>query len=395
MELRPISWKSNPAKLKDDIDHNFQSISTAFNALLQMKLDGITLDKVTANEIFLGPSPLSSIFLSKGDKHDVVRVQCGDNIMTGGTQNRPVVSVSGSPIFDSVTASNAIFGSIQLGGRPLHDIFYSRLEASGITHPKLGDNLSLRDNTIHLSSSPTFDSIRSNSLTASTASFSSITYRGTPIDRFFGSHTYVRPGKNTTTGGTANNPVVSVVDDPDFNSIRARVATMGQTSMNGLTADTISSIGVTSNELRAHDVLSVGGAFHVTSGRINVGCEPEQEVSSFLRTAVRIVAPENSPIHHALVVQNRNHMVRRTLNDQSVDFVIRGDGKVGIGAFDGLRSRLTIKTSEGHDQIQLSTPFTPDGSNDKRGTSGNVTWDDQYVYVKTNAGWKRSQLSSF
>jgi hypothetical protein len=38
---------------------------------------------------------------------------------------------------------------------------------------------------------------------------------------------------------------------------------------------------------------------------------------------------------------------------------------------------------------------TPSGSADTQGTVGDITSDDNYIYVKTNAGWKRSALSTF
>jgi hypothetical protein len=38
---------------------------------------------------------------------------------------------------------------------------------------------------------------------------------------------------------------------------------------------------------------------------------------------------------------------------------------------------------------------TPSGSADSQGTVGDITSDDNYIYVKTSAGWKRSALSTF
>ena len=39
--------------------------------------------------------------------------------------------------------------------------------------------------------------------------------------------------------------------------------------------------------------------------------------------------------------------------------------------------------------------YTPTSSNDSYGNIGNVTSDDDYLYVKTNNGWKRTSLESF
>jgi hypothetical protein len=38
---------------------------------------------------------------------------------------------------------------------------------------------------------------------------------------------------------------------------------------------------------------------------------------------------------------------------------------------------------------------TPSSSADTQGTVGDITSDDNYIYVKTNAGWKRAALSTF
>lgn len=39
--------------------------------------------------------------------------------------------------------------------------------------------------------------------------------------------------------------------------------------------------------------------------------------------------------------------------------------------------------------------YTPTSSNDSYGNIGNVTSDDDYLYIKTNNGWKRTSLQSF
>lgn len=39
--------------------------------------------------------------------------------------------------------------------------------------------------------------------------------------------------------------------------------------------------------------------------------------------------------------------------------------------------------------------YTPTSSNDSYGNIGNVTSDDEYLYIKTNNGWKRTTLQSF
>ncbi len=45
---------------------------------------------------------------------------------------------------------------------------------------------------------------------------------------------------------------------------------------------------------------------------------------------------------------------------------------------------------------QITIPlFTPNDSTDKNGSLGNITRDDDYIYIKCSDGWKRSNLESF
>jgi hypothetical protein len=39
--------------------------------------------------------------------------------------------------------------------------------------------------------------------------------------------------------------------------------------------------------------------------------------------------------------------------------------------------------------------YTPSGSTDTSGNLGNVTRDDDYLYIRTNTGWKRTNLENF
>jgi hypothetical protein len=43
-------------------------------------------------------------------------------------------------------------------------------------------------------------------------------------------------------------------------------------------------------------------------------------------------------------------------------------------------------------QLNITTSYTPTSSGDTYGDIGSLTWDDTYVYVKTNSGWGRTTL---
>lgn len=56
---------------------------------------------------------------------------------------------------------------------------------------------------------------------------------------------------------------------------------------------------------------------------------------------------------------------------------------------------LDVDGMAGYDQLRLRTSYTPGSSADPNGSVGDVAWDENYIYIKTSAGWKRSSLSAF
>jgi hypothetical protein len=40
-------------------------------------------------------------------------------------------------------------------------------------------------------------------------------------------------------------------------------------------------------------------------------------------------------------------------------------------------------------------PFTPASTGDQSGDAGQIAYDENFIYVKTASGWKRSALSTF
>ncbi len=57
-------------------------------------------------------------------------------------------------------------------------------------------------------------------------------------------------------------------------------------------------------------------------------------------------------------------------------------------------SRLDVSWA-GYSQLRLRTSYTPTGTGDPNGNTGDIAWDVNYFYVKTGAGWKRTALSTF
>jgi hypothetical protein len=71
-------------------------------------------------------------------------------------------------------------------------------------------------------------------------------------------------------------------------------------------------------------------------------------------------------------------------------------GNVALGVSDNNpTAKVDIQGSYGYNQLRLRTSYTPTSSADSNGNTGDISWDNNYIYVKTSAGWKRSALSTF
>ena len=68
-------------------------------------------------------------------------------------------------------------------------------------------------------------------------------------------------------------------------------------------------------------------------------------------------------------------------------------GNMGVGTATPV-SKLHVSKSTGYDQLQVEYPYTPTGTNDSNGNVGNITWDNEYLYIKTSNGWKRVHLNN-
>ena len=82
-------------------------------------------------------------------------------------------------------------------------------------------------------------------------------------------------------------------------------------------------------------------------------------------------------------------------NDTTATLFVGGiDHRVGIRT-DSPTAKLDVNGDMGYDQFRLRTTYTPTGTADANGATGDMAWDDNYVYIKTSAGWKRAALSTF
>jgi hypothetical protein len=89
------------------------------------------------------------------------------------------------------------------------------------------------------------------------------------------------------------------------------------------------------------------------------------------------------------------------IDTSSFSAIIGGlSNTISSGVFRSVILGGTVITATQNDTVYVPNlvvvnSITPTGTADAQGVEGQITWDDDYVYVKTSVGWKRSALSTF
>jgi hypothetical protein len=127
---------------------------------------------------------------------------------------------------------------------------------------------------------------------------------------------------------------------------------------------------------------------------------------------VPILVEAVKELSSGITTSNNTHLETQTIlaEDNNVELNFNGTQQTAIGG------GLSVLHAKGQDQAAdlitdtdgnfvtnndfkpqaLTIPFyTPNSSNDVAGNEGNITRDDNYLYVKTSSGWKRTNLESF
>lgn len=82
----------------------------------------------------------------------------------------------------------------------------------------------------------------------------------------------------------------------------------------------------------------------------------------------------------------------RTNNVNRIQISNAGNIGINIGT---PTATLDVNGTTGFDQLRLRQAFTPTSTADASGNVGDVSWDDNFIYIKTSTGWKRSALTTF
>ena len=141
----------------------------------------------------------------------------------------------------------------------------------------------------------------------------------------------------------------------------------------------------------SNDRISLGLFNYDTNNEsLTIGDKPEFRLNSFKRTRVRITPQNDSSNYQSIVIQSGEEIKSKRFNDENVHFTVKGDGCIGMQAFHGLVSTLTIG-GRPDAQLTLKSPYTPSKTPDKVPV-GTLAWDTNNLYLKTEEGWKKVKL---
>lgn len=389
LELRRVNWKTNPAQMKQDIDHNFQLMESILTDIFQQKLDNIRINKLNSESVFISDKNILNIINEKFDEKNVSIKVKKNLIVSGDSSNYFEISIAPDPEFESIQtesirSTHGFFKEIFSGNTNINEIFVTKEGIKNIERYEIGDGLELKDSDIkrvQVKRDLNFDSLTSISFTSNSISVDSILFKGAPIQNLWGSHTYISCGDNLYSSGTKNAPKLSVSKTPIFDEVVTTDMTASTISVKKINTEQIGSKNFMFNdkELDMFGTISIKDSttnfysnFFIHEDNITIGIDPISDISAFKRTKLRLMGNGGSPIHQTFLIQKFGKTDDKILKNDNVDFVIKGDGKVGIGIYEQLTSQLNVASNDGFDQLRLVNSFTPLDSYDKRGDRKSV-----------------------
>jgi hypothetical protein len=176
-------------------------------------------------------------------------------------------------------------------------------------------------------------------------------------------------------GGTGWGGILWVGDDFDNGGIRATARNASNAFYSEISSETFG--GDSHGPLRLR-VAGIDDKFEFVSGKRGSN-------NSFLS----LMKSQDTAIINA---GTDDQLVLKTQGLQRL--LISKEGNIGAGVNDPT-SILDLKSTLGFNQLRLRNSFTPNGSGDSRGQKGDLAYDNNFIYIKTAEGWKRTKLETF
>ena len=139
---------------------------------------------------------------------------------------------------------------------------------------------------------------------------------------------------------------------------------------------------------------------------------PENYMGVHYDNVTALLVEAVKELSSGVTTSNNIHLETQTIlaEDNNIELNYSGTPETAIGG--GIRILHALGTDNAAELITdidgnfvtnndlkpqaLTIPlYTPTSSNDTTGSEGNITRDDNYMYVKTSTGWKRTNLESF
>jgi len=134
---------------------------------------------ISGNTILSAGTDLYNIFLTTADGNDITRVQPGSNILTGGTGNLPIISLTASPFINNLTSSGLTLANTFSANTISGGTFYSgSSELGGVIYTPINSQFSVVNNQLitkaNLSGATFTNQVNVNILSATTLSATTI-----------------------------------------------------------------------------------------------------------------------------------------------------------------------------------------------------------------------------
>ena len=354
----------------------------------------IITSAITVNNggaIISGSTNLYNIFAVAGS--GVQSVGGVGNIATGGTATNPIISISSTPSFGSITSSGASsFTTLSAttmisGSTNLYSIF--AVLGSGVQSVGGVGNVSTggtaTNPTISISANPSFGSITSSGASSFTTLSATTIISGStnlysifaPIGVITGVNSVGGVG-NITTGGTAANPTIAITSTPSFGSI----SSSGLSNFSaGLSASTLSGGTIYSGGTNLNG-LFVNGV--VAGSNTTIGG------SSTFPTVSVVASPSFNSITasgaSSFTTLSATTLISGSTNLYSI-FAVTGSGVQSVGANGNLS---TGGTATNPTVIFTQSPsvnnLTASGNTSLQATTGTTIYASQFFAITPYTG---------
>jgi hypothetical protein len=139
---------------------------------------------------------------------------------------------------------------------------------------------------------------------------------------------------------------------------------------------------------------------------------PEKYMGVHYENTVALLVEAIKELSSGVTISNNTHLETQTIlaEDNNIDLNYSGTPTTALGG--GITVLHAMGVDNGAELItdvngnwitnndfipnKITIPnYTPSGSTDINGNLGNVTRDEDYLYIKSSTGWKRTNLESF